>query len=555
MKTCQRRLHVGLDPLKHLTFLPIVDRELRVAARRHSTYSIRLVVALAALAVSVFLYAVTPGASRASAATYILEGISVTAFIYCLFAGRRFTADCLSGEKREGTLGLLFLTDLKGYDVVLGKLVATSLNGFYGLLAIVPMLALPLLLGGVSQGEVWRLVLVLVSAFLFSLAVGVFASVLSQDARRAMGTNLLLLLLLAASPPACAGAIVYASPSHWFVSELLYSCPAYPLYLSFDTWYVMNKEDYWLSVGVIQVLTWLLVALASWIAPRSWQDRPSVAGKRQWRDRWEAWIYGDALARKDFRTRLLNQNAFYWLAARVRIKPAGVWMFLTFMGGWWLYVGLKMNIHWADEAFALVTAIMLNSVFKLWIAIEAGQRLAEDRKIGALELLLSTPLGVRDILHGQMLALRRQFLRPLLVVLAAELLLMILVSRHSYQSPSVVIIFGSAGILLLAIDIATLIWVGFLSALTAKNPNYASVTTIFRVMILPWIIWGAISAGISALALLSGSDGPGWKFYLHLWFWLGIATDLAFGLPAWHQVRTGLRQFALQRPAPMASKV
>ena len=53
----------------------------------------------------------------------ILTGSAV---FYCLLSGVWFTADCLSEEKREGTLGLLFLTDLKGYDVVLGKLVATS---------------------------------------------------------------------------------------------------------------------------------------------------------------------------------------------------------------------------------------------------------------------------------------------------------------------------------------------------------------------------------------------------------------------------------------------
>ena len=31
------------------------------------------------------------------------------------------TADCLSEEKREGTLGLLFLTDLRGYDIVVSS--------------------------------------------------------------------------------------------------------------------------------------------------------------------------------------------------------------------------------------------------------------------------------------------------------------------------------------------------------------------------------------------------------------------------------------------------
>ena len=60
----------------------------------------------------------------------------------------------MSEEKREGTLGLLFLTDLKGYDVVAGKLVANSLNGFYALMAILPVVALALLMGGLTGMQV-----------------------------------------------------------------------------------------------------------------------------------------------------------------------------------------------------------------------------------------------------------------------------------------------------------------------------------------------------------------------------------------------------------------
>src|SRR5664279_1436043 len=113
----------------------------------------------------------------------ILTGSAV---LYCLAGGVRFTADCLSEEKREGTLGLLFLTDLKGYDVVLGKLVATSLNGFYAVLAVVPVLALPLLLGGVAPGEFGRMALVTINTLFFSLALGMCVSALSRSARKAM---------------------------------------------------------------------------------------------------------------------------------------------------------------------------------------------------------------------------------------------------------------------------------------------------------------------------------------------------------------------------------
>jgi len=61
--------------------------------------------------------------------------LSGLAFACALLAGPVVIADCLCEEKREGTLGLLFLTNLKGHDVVLGKLFATSLPVFYSFVA------------------------------------------------------------------------------------------------------------------------------------------------------------------------------------------------------------------------------------------------------------------------------------------------------------------------------------------------------------------------------------------------------------------------------------
>ena len=105
---------------------------------------------------------------------YGLEAISYLlfpAFILSLFIGVIATADCVSSEKREGTLGLLFLTDLKGYDVILGKLAANSLNALYGLVAILPVMGLPVMLGGVTFVEFVKLA-VCSSQHDDSLAVG-----------------------------------------------------------------------------------------------------------------------------------------------------------------------------------------------------------------------------------------------------------------------------------------------------------------------------------------------------------------------------------------------
>ena len=118
-----------------------------------------------------------------------------------LSAGLFFTSDCLSEEKREGTLGLLFLTDLRGYDVVLGKLLATSLRGFYALLAVLPILAITLFMGGVTGAQYWKSALALVNALFFSLAAGMAVSAVSRDSQKAMMGTLLVLLLLALGGP------------------------------------------------------------------------------------------------------------------------------------------------------------------------------------------------------------------------------------------------------------------------------------------------------------------------------------------------------------------
>src|SRR5277367_3673323 len=154
-----------------MTFLPIVARELRVASRRRATYWSRSIIALAGILIGVAIHVYTSDAPPPIPAQALFLFMGMLGYLYCITVGLRAT-DCLSEEKREGTLGLLFLTDLKGYDVVIGKLVATSLNAFYGLMAIVPLLAIPLLMGGITNGEYWRTALVLVNTFMFSLTVG-----------------------------------------------------------------------------------------------------------------------------------------------------------------------------------------------------------------------------------------------------------------------------------------------------------------------------------------------------------------------------------------------
>ena len=176
----RRRLSDALSPWKGRKdshdLLPIVARELRVAARRRGTYWVRTGAALLVMVVGIWVYLMMQTESPKDIAMVLFGVLTGGAVVHCWLSGVRATADCLSQEKREGTLGLLFLTDLKGYDVVLGKLAASSLNSLYGVLAVVPMLAIPLLLGGLTGAEFWRMALVALNTLFFSLTLGICVS-------------------------------------------------------------------------------------------------------------------------------------------------------------------------------------------------------------------------------------------------------------------------------------------------------------------------------------------------------------------------------------------
>src|SRR5207244_3232309 len=141
------------------------------------------------------------GSSSQNLGRILFNILTYYAFGMSLLAGVLLAADCLSEEKRDGTLGLLFLTDLKGHDVVLGKLIAVGLSALYGLVAVLPVTALPLLMCGVTGNEYWRVALAMVNALFVSLAAGILVSSLSRDAIKAMGNTLGLLVVIAVGLP------------------------------------------------------------------------------------------------------------------------------------------------------------------------------------------------------------------------------------------------------------------------------------------------------------------------------------------------------------------
>src|SRR6266496_3941862 len=276
---------------RSMTFFPIVERELRVASRRRGTYWSRAVAALSAILIFLGTLWFDGLAAPKDLGKHAFDVLSGLFLLNSLAAGIRYTADCLSEEKREGTLGLLFLTDLRGHDVVLGKLAATSMDAFYGLIAIFPVLAIPLLLGGVTFGEFWRMTLVLANTLFFSLAAGIFISAISRDARRAMAWTLILIVLINGALP---GVGVWLAFSRATAVNPAFLLPSvwHGWWLAFETQYGADPSPFTWSILLTHALAWSFLALASFGARRSWQDRPAGAWVARWRQLWQRWSYG-----------------------------------------------------------------------------------------------------------------------------------------------------------------------------------------------------------------------------------------------------------------------
>jgi hypothetical protein len=538
-----------------LTFLPILARELRVASRRRITYWIRTGAALAVMIIGTWLFLMMQNEPTQTIAQVLFGVLTSCATLSALLSGLRDTADCLSGEKREGTLGLLFLTDLRGYDIVIGKMGANSINAFYGILAVLPIFGVPLLMGGITLGEFGRMALVAVNALFFSLSLGICISALSRSGRKSAAMTFLLLLFFSGVLPAIGGYKMYLTSATVFDPIFFWPSAGFTYFVAWDSPFKLYQDDFWWSLVTVHCLGWFFLIIASFVAPRSWQDRPAGIRKLRWRERWLMWSHGDSAERLAFRNRLLDQNAFYWLAARSRLKPACVWTVLGLLACVWAWGVGKYHQDFLNPGAYLLTGLVLNLMLKAWVAAEAGRQLAEDRRIGALELLLSTPMTVHDILRGQMLALRRQFVGPLLLVLVTVFVFMWATLREpdADDMRSFVRLLCIGGMVMIVADLIALYWVGMWQALTAKNPNRAASGNVGRILILPPLAWAMVVLIAVLSSVRGGQNYDSWPhMLLGLWFGLGLVADIGFSIGARRRLISEFRVAAAQRYTPRA---
>jgi len=487
-----------------MTFLPIVARELRVASRRRWTYWGRFSAALLA----VIAFAVVLLAERSpnpnDIGSELFATLAVLVFFSVAIVGTQLTCDCLSVERREGTLGLLFLTDLRGYDVVFGKLAATSLHAAYSIMAVLPVLAIPLLLGGVTHGEIWRVALVSANLLFFFLSVGMFSSSVCREDQRALALSISLSLATLLAAPLLASWWSLNHPKiqvpDWWSGI---PSPAFGCVAAFNDNYQQKgyPPSFWCNALVTQIYSWIYLLLACWIVPRSWQETTAGPKRGKWRDLWRAISHGSAAARAAARRKLLEINPFLWRAGRPRAKYFAPWAFLALAAAGWFVCGkLAQNEYLFDEPNDIYCAVLVHFVLKVWVALEACRCFAGDRRSGALELLLTTPLGEAQIARGQRQALWRQFAAPAAAVLLVDLFFLHKALSHETDHENreaYVFAYLITGAFFL-LDAYAMSWLSMRLGLRGRKPIRIIMLSFWWAVLLP----GLVSAGICFALLM-----------------------------------------------------
>ncbi len=425
---------------------PIFQRELRRQSRQWSTYWLRVLGGALVLAACAWGFAVTNLLLQQLPAFASLGNplggrglfIGLNRLMACLvwLIGPLLTADCLAREKRDGTLGLLFLTPLRAGDVVLGKALSHALRALMVLLAAYPVLMVPVLLGGVGWADGVRMFLLQLAVLGLALAAGVTASALSREWMRA---QILALILTVGASVAFAAIHVGVSTSWhaylsglgsrsagaqggiagvWDGAAMLWGsfCGSLNLWARQNLFHLLDPIGLWSSGGLPGTstnvglalfalalcwgLVWLAVQFAAAGLARTWLREASPPPPNTM-NRAAAALTEERFGLrflKGGRRRLLDRSPIAWLqgtrwTARVGRSLwaglAGIILCIAYMAG--------QNSEFVATSLPFVLVPLV-----LAVAFSAAASFRGERETGALELILVTPITPQQMLMGRL---------------------------------------------------------------------------------------------------------------------------------------------------------
>jgi hypothetical protein len=434
--------------------LPLVTRELNVALRRPWTHRLRKWVGGGTMAATVWAF-LAWGGSKGNTGEVLFESFTLLAALACMVMGIFLVSDSLSRERREGTLGFLFLTDLNCAEVVLGKITAAGIVPASLLLAMFPGFAICQLAGGVTGSEFWRTIASLVLTLTFVLTSTVYISSHTSSHRKSYG---------------------------WATALLLVLNPLWLCWLAFDANYRIKVNLLFVIVPVFWIffigflfLTFALFLRTCSVLERDWRDKEVIQTKsekiRSTLKSVKASLEEDPIAWLMLR----RQNARWGRASLIlAVAVTGCFAFLL---PWnfdpkkkFLFLGLLFSIHLAYELLVLA-----RTAYSFYL----------DRQDGSLELLLGTRLGTEEVFNGFYSFLVKHSKGVLIYLSALDLVTCVAIIASGDLTSSAL---PFAMAITLWCSVLGLGWLGVYRSLMTNHPLHAMVATFFRLLFFPLLI-------------------------------------------------------------------
>jgi hypothetical protein len=452
---------------------PVIERELKRASRNRRTYLFRSTVAgVGALILVISMASAQANATLGSVYFAVIQGVL---FLYCVMEGVRATSDSLSEEERVGTLGLLFLTELTGLDVVLGKLVSQALNSFYLFLGLLPLSGMALILGGVTAQQFWQASLLLFCFLLFCLACGIFASSRSVNAGSSGILSAVVILLLSVAP-----AIPWFWLGRWGWPALC--SPSYVLWSIAAPKFIGPARGYSATLVLMLGVTALLILIASRRVERL-RSTLKERSRIQLSDRSPVVRFLDT---PRFRRAALEKNPIRYLL--VRHWTTRVFIFsLSFLC-------LVMGTVTAGSGSSIS---MWTGLVVCWISLKLCLLTLMFRTVGlfgsmgepaSLELLLTTPVSHKELLQSWTDGLYRIYLIPCILIFVGGGIGAFGLLFHNSNDGNLGL--GALGVYfpIFAADYHSARWVSLANALKERRGRKAFHRSVFSVVVLPWLI-------------------------------------------------------------------
>lgn len=405
---------------------PVVRRELLSEARNRSNYILRL---LSAACLTAMFALLMRNDSVASTSLSLRLFTAAHTLLWCtLWAiGPVLTADAISSEKRQGTLGLLFSTNLTSRGIVLGKSFVHIARLTTVWLAAFPIILIPVLMGGVGKMDLLSAFLLQLCAVVWSPAAGLAASAMVRNPLLGIILGELLALLMSqvfrfaigaawvlqASPQALANWLPLTSGS--FGALTLALCTG--IDPSGSGWNKLAQTDWLWTLSDVLLLSLLafglLLSFAACRIAKAWIEHPLSA--RQQRRR-QKWLTPRFLLRtfKARRRHWLDKNPLDWL------QQQSVWARLSKMGWCGTVLFVDSCVVMTSQPWAYFSAAQLwtSILLSLYMSYAAVLVFREQRDSGVLELLLVTPVSADDIILREVWAFWRRFFAPVALLLA-----------------------------------------------------------------------------------------------------------------------------------------